>query len=101
MVPRTLDIKGHKFAIRQSKKKDLLSDCVGDCDPDKNLIQVYNRLPPSRKLEVLLHEVLHAMLGSHNITQEEEVCTLLGEYLVQFIRYNPDFIRHALKTLSQ
>jgi hypothetical protein len=101
MIPRTLNIKGHKFQVKQVNRLGLSDDAMADCDPDKNLIRLYRRAPASRKVECVLHESMHAMLDSHGITQEEKVCGLLGEYLVQFIRDNPGFIRHALKTLSQ
>lgn len=103
MIPRTLQIKGHKFRVRQVNRLGLSdgNDVLADVDTGKNLIRLYKRAPASRKIEYLIHEAIHAMLDSHEITQEEKVCSLLGEYLVQFIRDNPAFIRHALKTLSQ
>lgn len=100
MIPRTLTIKGHKFQVNQVKKVGS-GDALASVDPDKNLILLFEGAPASRKIEYLIHEAIHAMLASHGITQEEKVCSLLGEYLTQFIRDNPGFIRHALKTLSQ
>ena len=101
MIPRKVRIKGHMFAVKQIPKSKLPSDCQGCVEPDKNIIHINKRLPASRKIEVILHECMHAMLSGHKIFQEEEVCSVLGEYFVEFIRDNPDFIRHCLKTLER
>lgn len=101
MIPRKVRIKGHMFRVKQVPKSVMPSKCVGWMEADRNLILMYKSLPASRKVEVLLHECIHAMLSQHEIVQEEKVCTLLGEYFTEFIRDNPDFIRHCLKTLEQ
>jgi len=101
MVPRNLRIKGHIFTVRQVPKAGLPLDCEAYVESDKNLIRLYKRLPASRKIECLFHESIHAMLSGHRIEEEELICSLLGEYLVEFVRDNPDFIRHCLKTLEQ
>ena len=101
MIPRKVRIKGHMFTVKQVPKSGLPSDCKGYVELDKNFICIYQRLPASRKIEVILHECIHAMLTGHKIVQEEQVCEALGEYLTEFIRDNPDFIRHCLKTLER
>lgn len=101
MIPRKVRIKGHMFTVKQVLKSKLPSDCQGCVDPDKNIIHINKSLPASRKVEVVLHECIHAMLSGHNIVQEEQVCEALGEYLTEFIKDNPAFIRHCLKTLEQ
>ncbi len=101
MIPRKVRIKGHMFTVKQVPKSKMPSGCQGWVDSDQNLILLYQRLPASRKVEIVLHECIHAMLAGHDIVQEEQVCTALGEYLTEFIRDNPDFILHCLKTLGQ
>lgn len=101
MIPRKIRIKGHIFSVKQVLKSDLLSNCIAYVDSDKNFIHLKKSLPASRKIECLFHEVMHAMLQGHDIVQEEQVCSVLGEYFVEFIRDNPDFIRHCLKTLER
>lgn len=101
MIPRKVRIRGHIFTMKQVPKSGLPANCQGYVEPDKNSIRIYQRLPASRKVEVILHECIHAMLSGHSIVQEEQVCEVLGEHLTEFIRDNPDFIRHCLKTLEQ
>lgn len=101
MIPRKVRIKGHMFTVKQVPRSGMPADCQGYVESDKNLIRIYQRLPASRKVEIILHECIHAMLVGHDIVQEEQVCQVLGEYLTEFIRDNPDFIRHCLKTLER
>lgn len=101
MIPRKVRIKGHIFSVKQVTKSKLPGNCQAYVEADKNLILLSKTLPASRKIECMFHEVIHAMLQGHDIVQEEQVCSVLGEYFVEFIRDNPDFIRHCLKTLEQ
>lgn len=99
MLPRKVQIGGHVFKIVQSPRSGLPRDSLADVDPDKCVIRLYGRTPPSRKIECVIHESLHAMLAGHEFEDEEEVVRLLGDALTQFIKDNPVFIRHALKVL--
>lgn len=97
MLPRKVKIKGHTYPVRQVGARELGPDTFAKLTHDH--IDIWKRAVPSRKIECLIHEVLHAMLCGHSIENEETIVTLLSEDLTQFIRDNPAFIRHALKTL--
>lgn len=97
---RSVRLQGHNYKIKHlhpSKMPDLLAEI----DQNEGVIHVRKGLPPSRKVECILHEALHVILGQLHVAKEERVCESIGEYLTQFIRDNPSFIRHALKTLSR
>ncbi len=101
MIPHTLKIRGHTYRINQVGRKKLGVEVTATVDNEVNTIQLYKRASPSRKVECLIHETLHAMLAGYGYGDEEEIVVTLGEALTEFIRANPSFIRHALKVLGQ
>jgi hypothetical protein len=97
MLPRKVQIKGHTYPVRHVGARKLGPDTFARLTHDH--IDIWKKATPVRKIECLIHEALHAMLTGHNFKDEETILTLLSEDLTQFIRDNPAFIRHALKTL--
>jgi len=97
---KTLHIGAHHFKLEMVSESSLSNDEQGDMCPDKNTIHVSKALCPSRQVEVIFHECVHAMLVGHDIDKEELVALLLGEGLALFIRENPVLIKRAMKTLS-
>lgn len=100
MDPKTLRIGSQVFTVKMVTKTGLDDDCIGHAEINLNILSVYKKSPPTRKIEVILHEVLHAILASYEFPDEEVIVVILGEALTLFIRDNPAFIRHALKVLS-
>lgn len=101
MIPRTLKIRGHVYKVKQVNRKSLDSGNYAEINDVANILRLYKGLAPSRKVELVLHEAMHAMLDGHEFKDEEAIVTILGEGLTELIKANPGFIRHALKTLSQ
>ena len=101
MIPRTLKIRGHVFQIRQVPQKAMGKDVSAMCDSNRNIIWLYRKAVASRKVELIIHEAIHALLDGHDFEDEEAIAVILGEGLTEFIKANPGFIRHALKTLSR
>lgn len=99
MTPRTLKIRGHVYKVQQVNQK-VLGDYMADVDNDLNVIRIYNKASQPQKVELLLHETLHAMLSGCNLDREEEIVSILGEALTSFLWDNPAFIKHALATLN-
>jgi hypothetical protein len=52
---------------------DVFSDCQGICIPQKQEIRIYDKMSQERKEEVLIHEIMHAIIIRLNI------CDLFGE----------------------
>lgn len=70
-------------------------------ESDKKLVEILidPSLPPSRKREVLMHEVVHAVLYEWHVDkvfpdnfEEEPLVEILGVALLATIRDNPDLI---------
>jgi len=101
MIPKSLRIKGHIYPIEHVDEAVLSEDHSADVSMRTNHIRILNRLAPSREVETLIHEALHAMLSGYDVDEEETLVVTLGEGLTAFIRDNPKFIRHALKVLGQ
>jgi len=101
VIPHTLKIRGHTYLVQQVGRKALGAGFTATVDNEINIIQLYKRASPSRKVECLIHEALHAMLTGYGYEQEEDIVVTLGEALTEFIKANPSFIRHALKVLQQ
>ena len=101
MIPRTLKIRGHTYLIKQGGRKTLGTGITATVDNEANIIQLFRGASPSRKVECLIHEALHAMLCGYGYEKEEDIVVTLGEALTEFLRANPSFIRHALKVLGQ
>ncbi len=100
MLPRSVKIGAHTYKIKTGTRKDLGSDTSGDIDNERNVIRVIRHATRSRKIEILIHECLHAMLTGHDFSKEEEIVVILGEAVTQFLADNPRFIREAVKILS-
>lgn len=73
------DIHGERWLIRFSKR--MRGSANGWCDYQKKKILVDDRLPDVVKLDVLIHEVLHAI---HRNLSEESV-TYSGTKLAEVI----------------
>jgi hypothetical protein len=100
MIPRSLKIGAHDYKIRTALKKDMPPEESGNCDSEKNVITILRHAPRSRKIELILHESLHAMLAGHDFQDEEPIIVILGEALTQFLANNPHFITEAMSVLS-
>jgi hypothetical protein len=67
----------------------------GECLMHLQIIRVRDDLQPSRKANVLLHEVLHAAYNIGDLTDtstEEKTVTVLANQMTQVWRDNPEFI---------
>lgn len=103
MIPQTLRIRGHVYLIEQVDRRVLGDDRTAEVDNETNTISIVEGVAPSREIECLLHESLHAMLCGYcyDSKVEEDIIVTLGEALTEFIKDNPSFIRHALEVLGQ
>ncbi len=100
MLPRSVKIGAHTYKIKMSTRKELGPETSGDIDNERNIIRVIRYATRSRKVEIVIHECLHAMITGHNSLGEEDIVVILGEALTQFLADNPYFIAEAVKVLS-
>lgn len=100
MIPRTLTIHGQTYKLKQVSSKTLGTDCMADVDNETNTIRICKSASPTRKIELVLHEVFHAILCGHPLDSEEGLVVMLGDGFTSFLQANPAFISHALKVLA-
>ena len=100
MIPRSIKIGAHQYQIKTALRKEMGTSC-GDVDNERNIIRVIKHASRSRKIEIILHEALHAMVVGHPFEEQEDTAfVLLGEALAKFIADNPEFITEALSILT-
>lgn len=102
MLPRTLKIHGQTYKVRQVSQKVLGGDCMADVNNESNVIRIAKAAAPARKIELVWHEVVHALICGFPLGRDDEegLVVMLGDALTTFIQANPVFIRHALKVLA-
>lgn len=84
-IPKSLKIGGHIILIEQRPLVEIDSDCNGGWAIwEKNKIVIASDIPETRKLEILIHEVLHFV----NIYMDESDVTYLAGNLNQIILDN-------------
>ena len=86
---KELIIAGHTVKI--SYKKNMVLDGApiwGLYDDDRHEISLATRMDPSRKIEVFLHECIHAIDHIHNLKLTEKAVNLLGIELLALIKNN-------------
>jgi hypothetical protein len=100
MLPRSIKVGAHTYKIKTATRKELGPDLSAQVDTEKNTILITRYATRSRKIELVIHECLHAMIAGHDFKDEETILVILGEALTQFLADNPYFITEALKVLS-
>lgn len=88
-VPKKLVICGQDFKVVYKKKLFINNtECWGICDAEKHTIYLRYGMESTRKMEILLHECIHAIESIHNIRISEQGVKNLGVALVGLIRNN-------------
>ncbi len=100
MIPGTVKVRGHVYKVKQVSAKALGGDHMADVDNDLQVIRLLRRASEAQKVELLLHEVLHAMLAGRSVGDEEQLASHLGEEFTSFLWNNSAFIHHALHILN-
>ena len=104
-LPAVVEVNGQKFTIHKSAS--LLLDpedmdtagALGSCDRDALAIVLRETLVPGKMREVLLHEVLHAIVGAFGFPfedrdGEERLVRQLAPALLGTLRANPDLVEY-------
>lgn len=101
MFPHTIKIRGHVYEVRQIAGSEMPSDASASIDNELNTLRLQEPLAPSREIEAVFHELIHALLEGYGYEDEEAIAVTLGEALTEFVGANPDFIKYALTILSR
>ena len=99
MLPRSLKIGVHDYQVKSSSTKELGKNTAANIDNVENLIRIASRATRSRKIELVLHECLHAMLTGNEFKDEEAIVVILGEAMTRFLADNPCFVIESLRVL--
>lgn len=113
-IPRTVRIIGQPFSVRTEAHPRAAFDhddpdtfdALGYCDRSKQVISIRGPegISMAKTRETLLHEVLHAIIGTARIPpfstdnghDEEAVVSMLAPLLLHTLRDNPDLVRTLL-----
>ena len=93
-TPNTLQICGHTIKIEYRDGLVVGGDeCWGVYDDDKHTIYLKIGMSETRKMEILLHECIHAIAEIHNLNLSEKAVKILAIALLALIRDNKiDFL---------
>lgn len=102
--PENIQVLQHKFELQFADETFFNSaNAYGYCDKSGLVIRVYKKMKPSLLVEVVLHEILHAIhfsIGADKEMEEEQFAQHFAGPLTMVIRDNPELIewlRHLLK----
>lgn len=106
-LPRKVWVGSHEFAVRLVSQDDLvLAGEDGDMTTDgtTGVISIAADLDARRRLEIVLHELTHALNWSYEIedgVSEEDIATKHGRAWAVFWLDNPRFESWLAYTLSR
>lgn len=88
MRSKSIKILGQDYSLKVVGKKDLPKQTVGICNSTKNEILLSKNLNGDKKIEVMLHEVIHAVSEMLLIGLKEEQVNNLAVGLLPYIDRN-------------
>ena len=96
-LPGTIYLGHRKIKVQQIGARTANKDQIyGDFDVNKDLIRIDKTLEPTKKLNTLIHEIVHVLLDHFNaelkLKDEEKVCEVLGTGLSDLFIANPKLI---------
>jgi hypothetical protein len=88
-LPKKIIVAGHTVKIQYLKDMSLgETEIWGLYDDDRHIISLRTGMEESRKMEVFLHECIHAIDHIHGLGLTEKAVNLLGIELLALIRNN-------------
>ena len=107
-MPEKLKIGGHTWTIKYHPsplKNSKGQDLYGLCSFDEHTISIVDDMPSqSKDVEILLHELVHALLAFYGtglkMKDEEQVCLNLGQGLAMVLRDNQKLLKYLKEALS-
>ena len=96
-MPKTIKVGPHVYSVLR-KPASTLGENIGHCDSSSLQIWVKQRLRKSKAQEILLHEILHALILQALDTEEkhddEAFVVVVAPLLLQVIQDNPDLLAY-------
>lgn len=98
-LPGTIHLGHRKLKVTEISPKTANKESVyGDFDPAKDKIRIDKSLTHTKKLNTLLHEIVHLLLDHFNAElkskDEEKVCEVLGSGLSDLFAQNPRLLKY-------
>jgi hypothetical protein len=88
-LPKTITVAGHTIKIVYKKALIVNGvECWGVWSDDSHTIYLKSGMDRTRKLEIFLHEVIHAISDIHILSLSEKSVKLLALELLATIRNN-------------
>jgi Zn-dependent peptidase ImmA (M78 family) len=90
MIPRKINIKGNDWTIRKQKevRDDDGNECLGLCVYGQRKILLEKGMNKEEEIEVIFHEILHAILHEVHLDIGRQADEMLVEALTQEIFKN-------------
>ena len=82
----------HAWTMQDKERKEQW----GECDTNRGEIYVCTEVEPLQKLDILLHELLHAVWSEYNLSEkpdEETAVNILSTGLTQVLYDNPELVK--------
>lgn len=99
---RTLKLGAHNIKVVEVPNSGMRRASIfGEWDPGANTISIAAEIAPTRKVEVLLHELFHSFVSGHESVNEELCAIQAGEGFAALVRYNPDLIEDMLNLFKE
>ena len=88
-LPKKLIVAGHTIKVEYLKDMTLNgTEIWGLYDDDKHKISLRTGMDESRRMEVFLHECIHAIDHIHGLNLTEKAVNILGIELLALVRNN-------------
>lgn len=88
-MPKVLRIAGHDVKVQYKTGLNVDgTECWGIYDDNKHVIYLKRGMERTRKLEILLHEAIHAIDHIHVLGLSEKAVKILGVEILALIRNN-------------
>ena len=91
MIPKSVNVAGIEFSVNEVETVIIgsNSDYAGSVSYTNGKIELLKELPKTRKEQVLVHEILHAVFFEAGYEEhEEEMISRLGVVLYQVLKDN-------------
>jgi len=89
----------YKIKVCGDKEFGIASDVWGSCDNQNCVIYIREDIPGQYKLEVILHEIIHAIATYFELKPEEKEVALLAKFFAKFLKENKKLILSFLGEL--
>jgi hypothetical protein len=95
--PNTINVIEQNYVIQYD---DSLKNALGQCDANTLKISILPNQPASVEVDVVLHEVVHAieMAMYLNMSERQVYCISIG--LLAVLKRNPQFLEYLNKAIN-